>query len=61
VKIFYLWDKHTIRKVDEDGKDLLKEDTAKKPEIPFLSGFAKLHANFLKKRTKHHGRKLGRD
>ena len=54
-KVYYLWDRHTIRKVGQDGRDILKEDTDKKPDIPFLSVFGKIHAKFLKRRTKHHG------
>ncbi len=55
--IRYLWSKTDLRKVDEKDLDVLKTDIEKKPEIPFLSMFGRIHAKFLKsRRHKHHGR-----
>jgi len=36
----YEWGRHTLRKIDELGRDVLKLDTAKLPEIPERSGRA---------------------
>ena len=36
----YEWGRHTLRKIDELGRDVLKLDTEKKPEIPERSGRA---------------------
>ena len=30
----YLWEKNTLRHVDESGRDIIKTDTEKKPPIP---------------------------
>ena len=55
--IRYLWGKSGLRKVDEKDLDVLKTDIEKKPEIPFLSIFGRVHAKFLKsRRYKHHER-----
>ena len=55
IKTYYIWGKSTIRKVGQDDLDILKEELNKKPKIPFLSVFGKIHAKFLKRRIKHHG------
>ena len=31
---FYEWTRHTLRKIDRFGRDVLKLDTASKPAIP---------------------------
>ena len=36
----YEWGRHTLRKIDELGRDVLKLDTAKLPEIPERSSRA---------------------
>ena len=55
--IRYLWGKSGLRKVDEKDLDVLKTDIEKKPDIPFLSIFGRVHAKFLKsRRYKHHER-----
>ena len=33
-KPLYEWGRHTLRKIDELGRDVLKLDTEKMPEIP---------------------------
>ena len=33
-KELYEWGRHTLRKIDELGRDVLKLDTDKKPPIP---------------------------
>lgn len=54
--IRYLWGKSVLRKVDDNDIDVLKTDIEKKPEIPFLSIFGRIHAKFLKSRRNKHGR-----
>ena len=36
----YEWGRHTLRKIDELGRDVLKLDTEKKPPIPERSSRA---------------------
>ncbi len=40
-KLFYLWTRRTLRHIDRFGRDVLKLDTDKKPEIPEASGLVR--------------------
>ena len=51
----YEWGRHTLRKIDELGRDVLKLDTDKMPEIPERSSrAARLKAAIDKQGEKAH-------
>ena len=57
MKIAYLWEGTTIRKLDENGREILKSDLDTKPEFPAGSRLAKIHQDIIDKRKgKNHGR-----
>ena len=48
MKTLFHWGRNFMRRIEVIGP----EDTAKKPEIPQISGFAKLHQRILDARRK---------
>jgi len=48
MKTFFHWGRNFLRRIEV----ICPEDTAKQPEIPQVSGFAKLHQRILDARRK---------